>query len=166
MRQSPVHKWLFLNATISDGTPIQMSLGIGNITPNLIWQISCGPRIFVPNFLRGRHHHHDEVTVCRVIQFLTQQVQDNLEKHIQETVPESINLCMIGMKSNLKHVLEIGESHLDPKTKLQARAIVNDCYYKFILDRTTNASIVSDALKYILSKKQNKLIHCISWTNE
>jgi hypothetical protein len=32
--------------------------------------------------------------------------------------------------------------------KLQAVAIANDCY-KFILDMSTNARIVSDALKYV-----------------
>ena len=36
----------------------------------------------------------------------------------------------------------------DPKVKLRAVAIANDCY-KFILDMTTNAGIVSDALKYV-----------------
>jgi hypothetical protein len=37
--------------------------------------------------------------------------------------------------------------------KLQAAAIANDCY-KFILDMTTNAGIVSDALKYVERKKE------------
>ena len=32
-------------------------------------------------------------------------------------------------------------------------AIANDCY-KFILDMTTNAGIVSDALKYVTQKKE------------
>jgi hypothetical protein len=40
-----------------------------------------------------------------------------------------------------------------PKVKLQAAAIANDCY-KFILELTTNAGIVSDALKYVSQKKE------------
>lgn len=36
---------------------------------------------------------------------------------------------------------------------MQARAIVNDCY-KFILDMSTNAGIVSDALKYVTHQKE------------
>jgi hypothetical protein len=59
---------------------------------------------------------------------------------------------MIGMKGNLKQTLEIAESAADPKTKLQARAIANDCY-KFILDMTTNAGVISDALKFVTQKK-------------
>jgi hypothetical protein len=56
--------------------------------------------------------------------------------------------CMVGMKGNLKHVLEIAESAADPKTKLQARAIANDCY-KYIMDLTTNGVVVTDAIKYV-----------------
>ena len=58
---------------------------------------------------------------------------------------------MVGMKSNLKETLEIANTVTDPRVKLQARAIVNDCY-KFILDMSTNAGIVSDAMKYVQQK--------------
>ena len=58
---------------------------------------------------------------------------------------------MIGMKGNLKHVLEIAETGQNPKTKLQARAIANDCY-KYIMDLTTNGAIVTDAVKYVTQK--------------
>ena len=57
------------------------------------------------------------------------------------------------MKQNLKHVLEIREAATDPKVKLQARAIVNDCY-RFILEMSTNAGIVSDALKFVNQSKE------------
>ena len=60
---------------------------------------------------------------------------------------------MAGMKSNLKETLEIANSVTDPRIKLQARAIVSDCY-KFILDMSTNAGIVSDALKYVSQQKE------------
>jgi len=95
----------------------------------------------------------DLTAVNRDIQFLRQQAQENLQKHIHETVPEEYQKCMVGMKRNLKQTLEIAETVSDPKTKLQARAIANDCY-KFILDMTTNAGIVSDALKYVERKTE------------
>ena len=37
--------------------------------------------------------------------------------------------------------------------KLQALAIANDCY-KLILDMSTNAGIISDALKYVTHQKE------------
>ena len=60
---------------------------------------------------------------------------------------------MAGMKSNLKETLEIANTVTDPRVKLQARAIVSDCY-KFILDMSTNAGVVSDALKYVTHQKE------------
>ena len=60
---------------------------------------------------------------------------------------------MAGMKSNLKETLVIATTVTDPRVKLQARAIANDCY-KFILDMSTNAGIVSDALKYVTQQKE------------
>ena len=85
--------------------------------------------------------------------FLRQQAKDNLQHHIHEVVPEEYQKCMAGMKSNLKETLEIANTSGDPRVKLQARAIANDCY-KFILDMTTNAGIVSDALKYVTQKTE------------
>jgi len=55
------------------------------------------------------------------------------------------------MKRNLKQTLEIAESTSDPKTKLQARAIANDCY-KYIMDLTTNGVVITDAIKYVNAK--------------
>jgi hypothetical protein len=57
----------------------------------------------------------DKSRVNRDIHFLRQQAQDNLQKHIQEVVPEEYQKCMVGMKQNLKHVLEIGQAATDPK---------------------------------------------------
>jgi hypothetical protein len=58
---------------------------------------------------------------------------------------------MVGMKQNLKQTLEIAEAGADPKTKLQARAIANECY-KYIMGLTTKDVVVTDALKYVNSK--------------
>ena len=83
----------------------------------------------------------DAAAVNRDIQFLRQQAQDNLQKHIHEVVPKEYQNCMAGMKSNLKETLGIAETVTDPRVKLQAHAVANDCY-KFILDISTNACIV------------------------
>ena len=66
-------------------------------------------------------------------------------------MPEEYQKCMTGMKRNLKQTLEIAETVANPKTKLQARAIANDCY-KYIMDLTTNGIIVTDAIKYVQTK--------------
>jgi ABC-type antimicrobial peptide transport system ATPase subunit len=76
-----------------------------------------------------------------------------MQKHIHEVVPEEYQKCMVGMKLNLKQTLEIRDTATDPKVKLQAAAIASYCY-KFILDMTTNACIVSDALKFVTQKQE------------
>ena len=93
------------------------------------------------------------ITVHRDITFLRQKAQDNLQKHIHEVVPMEYEKFMAGMKSNLKETLEIVNTVTDPRVKLQARAIASDCY-KFILDMSTNAGVVSDALKYVTQKTE------------
>ena len=95
----------------------------------------------------------DPAAVNRDIMFLRQKAQDNLQKHIHEVVPMEYEKCMAGMKSNLKETLEIANTVTDPRVKLQARAIVSDCY-KFILDMSTNAGVVSEALKYVQQKTE------------
>jgi hypothetical protein len=61
---------------------------------------------------------------------------------------------MTGIKRNLKQTLEIAESTADPRIKLQARALANDCY-KYIMELTTDGVVISDAMKYVESKASN-----------
>ena len=85
--------------------------------------------------------------------YLKKIAQDNLQKHIHEVAPEEYQKSMVGMKSILKKTLQLAETVTDPRVKLQAHAIANDCY-KFILEMSTNAGIVSDALKYVTQQKE------------
>jgi hypothetical protein len=64
---------------------------------------------------------------------------------------------MTGMKINLKQTLEIVETTSDPRTKLQARAVANDCY-KYIMDLTTNGLVIIDAVKFIQTNKEKLTI--------
>lgn len=57
------------------------------------------------------------------------------------------------MKQNPKHVLEIGQAATDPKIKLEARRIANDCH-GYIMDWCTNAGIVNEALKFVTQSQQ------------
>jgi hypothetical protein len=93
----------------------------------------------------------NDTAVHRDLIYLRQKAQDNLEHHIRQTLPEEYQRCMVGMKRNLKQTLEIAETTADPKVKLQARAIANDCY-KYIMDLTTNGTIISDSITYVKAK--------------
>src|SRR5215208_5541194 len=95
----------------------------------------------------------NDTAVHRDLVYLRHQAQQSLQHHIHEVVPEEYQKCMVGMKCNLKHVLEIGEAASDPKIKLEARRIANDCY-RYIMDLCTNAGIVNDAIKYVMQKQE------------
>ena len=84
---------------------------------------------------------------------IRKQAQENLQHHIHEVIPLELERCIFGMKRNLKHTLEIAETASDPRTKPQARAIANDCY-KYIMDLTTNSTVVTNAIKYITQKQE------------
>ena len=92
-------------------------------------------------------------TVNKDILFLRQMSRENLQHHIYERVPEEYQNCMTGMRINLRQTLEIAETTSDPRTKLQARAIANDCY-KYIMDLTTNGVVITDAIKFIQTNKE------------
>jgi hypothetical protein len=92
-------------------------------------------------------------TVNKDILFLRQMSRQNLQHHIHERVPEEYQNCMTGMKINLRQTLEIAETTSDPRTKLQARAITNDCY-KYIMDLTTNGVVITDAIKFVQTNKE------------
>jgi hypothetical protein len=93
----------------------------------------------------------NDTAVHRDLAYLRKQAHENIQQHIHETVPEEYQKCMVGMKRTLRHVLEIAESAVDPKTKLQAHAIAIDIY-KNIMDLTRNGVIVNDALRIVQSK--------------
>ena len=91
--------------------------------------------------------------VNRDVLFLRKQARESLENHIHDRIPEEYQNCMTGMKRNLKQTLEIAETTSDPRTKLQARAIANDCY-KYIMDLTTNGVAITDAIKFVQTNKE------------
>jgi hypothetical protein len=91
--------------------------------------------------------------VNRDVIFLRKQARESLQYHIQDRIPEEYQNCMTGMKRNLKQTLEIAETTSDPRTKLQARAIANDCY-KYLIDLTTNGVVITDAIKFVQTNKE------------
>jgi hypothetical protein len=77
---------------------------------------------------------------------------------------------MLGTKRNLRHALEIRDSVLDPKIKLEAIRIANECY-KFIMELSTNGMVISDAIKFVTQAQQKidtlqKLDECLQQQEE
>jgi hypothetical protein len=94
-----------------------------------------------------------DTAVHRDLVIIRRRAQDNLQHHIHEVVPEEYQKAMVGMKRNLRRVLEIADSTGDPRLKLQASSIANECY-RDIMDLCTNGVIITDALKTVNGKTE------------
>jgi predicted transcriptional regulator len=93
-------------------------------------------------------------TVNRDLSIIRQQARKDIQEHIQKRLPEEYQRCLTGLNEILKTCWSIIlKPGTDDKTKLQATAIINDSY-KYIMDLTTNGSIVTDAIRH-LTKMQN-----------
>ena len=106
-------------------------------------------------------------TVNRDLSIIKQKAKENLQKHIQEKLPEEYQRCLTGLNQVLKTCWYIvNKPYTDDKTKLQATAIINDSY-KYIMDLTTNGVVVTDAIKYVqgqmdhLNKSEKALLQDI-----
>jgi predicted transcriptional regulator len=111
----------------------------------------------------------DQSTVSRDVQYLRQQAQANLQKHIQQKLPEEYQRCLTGMNQVLKLSWQIANNNNqndqdhsdnintittgDYRTRLQALSLINDCY-KYIMDLTTNGVVITDAVKFVQTNKE------------
>jgi predicted transcriptional regulator len=109
-------------------------------------------------------------TVNRDIGYLRGQARQNLQKHIQDKLPEEYQNCMTGINQVLKICWDIvnksrnsnnndtDDGHqtvttTDNKTVLQALALINDCN-KYKMDLTTNGIVITDAIRFVQTNKE------------
>jgi IS30 family transposase len=113
----------------------------------------------------------DQSTVSRDVQYLRQNAEANLQKHIQQKLPEEYQRCLTGMNQVLKLSWQIANNNTpkqnshdqkdnsntmttgDDRTRLQALSLINDCY-KYIMDLTTNGVVITDAIKFVQTNKE------------
>ena len=105
-------------------------------------------------------------SVHRDLVFIRRQAKENLQKHIQDKLPEEYQNCMVGINQVLKICWEIVNKSrninsdnsqfvtmTDNKTVLQALALINDCN-KYKMDLTTNEVVITDAIKFVQTNKE------------
>jgi predicted transcriptional regulator len=108
-------------------------------------------------------------TVNRDISYLRGRARQNLEKHIQDKLPEEYQNCITGINQVLKICWDIVNKSrntnnndndgqtvttmTDNKTVLQALALINDCN-KYKMDLTTNGVVITDAIKFVQTNKE------------
>jgi hypothetical protein len=114
----------------------------------------------------------NQSTVSRDVHYLGQQAQENLQRHIQQKLPEEYQRCLNGMNQVLKLGWQIANNNNtrqnspthndnnsntltmgDDRTRLQALSLINDCY-KYIMELTTNGVVITDAIKFVQTNKE------------
>ena len=93
----------------------------------------------------------DKSIISRDMAYLRDQAQENLQKHIHQTIPEEYQKAMTGINQVLRMCWSIVSKTEDEKTKLQALSLINDCN-KYKIDLSTNGVVITDALNYVQGK--------------
>jgi transcriptional regulator len=80
-------------------------------------------------------------SVNRDLTYLAKQAHENLQTHIQQTLPLEYKRCMNGINQVLKQAWQISQSsEVKKEERLAALSLANNCY-KFIMDLTTVYSL-------------------------
>jgi hypothetical protein len=80
------------------------------------------------------------------VAYLRNQAQENLQKHIHETIPEEYQKAMVSIDQILKMCWSIVSKTAVEKTRLKALALINDCT-RHRVDLSTNGVVITDAIK-------------------
>jgi hypothetical protein len=92
-------------------------------------------------------------TISRDVQYLRSKAREEIKLHINEKLPEEYQRCLTGINQVLKIAWNIANIlPQDNRLKLHALSLANDCY-KYKMDLLTNASVLSDAIKFVESSK-------------
>ena len=95
----------------------------------------------------------DKSIISRDVAYLRNQAQENLQKHIHETIPEEYQKAMVSINQILKMCWSIVSKTADEKTRLQALALINDCT-RHRVDLSTNGVVITDTIKYVNQKQE------------
>lgn len=103
------------------------------------------------------------------VYYLRQQAKEMMKEHLEHRLPLEFTHCIQGINEVLRMSFEIANSYSNAKddnedsgrilstdenrTRLQALALVNDCY-KYKMELMTNGSVVADALRYVEQKQR------------
>ncbi|MGA9841720.1 MAG: hypothetical protein WBQ25_05345 [Nitrososphaeraceae archaeon] len=95
-------------------------------------------------------------TISRDVKYLRSKAKEEIKLHINEKLPQEYQRCLTGINQVLKIAWDIANKlPQDNRLKLQALSLANDCY-KYKMDLLTNASVLSDAIKFV-ENSRNKL---------
>jgi hypothetical protein len=107
-------------------------------------------------------------TINRDLAYLRQQAKHNIKRYIDERLPEEYEKCLVGLNAITREAWNTAHDTGDKREKMQALSLAKECY-SMKLDLLTNATVVEDAIRFVLSqqsKDKEKLKSSSSNSNE
>lgn len=89
--------------------------------------------------------------LSRDIAQLRIQAKKNIQKYINQRLPEEYEKCLVGINSIMKEAWNTSTETQDNREKIQALSLPKDCY-SMKLDLLTNANVVDDVIKFVEEK--------------
>jgi Sigma-70, region 4 len=93
-------------------------------------------------------------TVNKDLSYLRSQSRQKIRKYIDETLPEEYEKCLVGITSILKEAWNTSQNTENKREKIQALSLAKECY-SMKLDLLTNATVVSDAMRFVSGYNNN-----------
>jgi hypothetical protein len=94
-------------------------------------------------------------TISRDLSFLREQAKINVRKYIEERLPEEYEKCLVGLTAILRESWTTAQNAEDKREKIQALSLAKECY-SMKLDLLTNATVVSDAIRFVAEQSKAK----------
>src|SRR6266496_3850289 len=93
--------------------------------------------------------------ISRDVYYLRQHAKSNIRKYIDERLPEEYEKCLVGLNAILREAWNTSQQTEDRREKIQALSLAKECY-SMKLDLLTNATVVDDAIRFIIEKSRDK----------
>jgi Trp operon repressor len=91
-------------------------------------------------------------TVNRDVSYLRNEAKHNIKRYIDERLPEEYEKCLVGLNAITKEAWNTAQQTEDKREKIQALSLAKECYY-MKLELLTNATVVDDAIRFVLSQQ-------------
>ncbi|MFL6430187.1 MAG: hypothetical protein ACJ71X_01855, partial [Nitrososphaeraceae archaeon] len=91
-------------------------------------------------------------TVNRDVSYLRNEAKHNIKRYIDERLPEEYEKCIVGLNAITKEAWNTAKQTEDKREKIQALSLAKECYY-MKLELLTNATVVDDAIRFVLSQQ-------------
>jgi hypothetical protein len=91
-------------------------------------------------------------TVNRDVSYLRNEAKHNIKRYIDERLPDEYEKCLVGLNAITREAWNTAQSTEDKREKIQALPLAKDCY-SMKLELLTNATVVDDAIRFVLSQQ-------------